>query len=137
VINENIMDTIERIQPSSLFTIPGIKAAARVGNLLFVSGQVPLGPTGELVGIGDFRMQAEQVFSNLGAALKAGDSGFDRIIKLTSFFTDIGRDLPAFREVRDRHIASEHATASSAIQVAQLFHPAAWLEVEAVALCGN
>jgi 2-iminobutanoate/2-iminopropanoate deaminase len=53
------MDKIERIQPSTLFAIPGIKAAARVGNLLFVSGQVPLGLTGELVGVGDFRMQAE------------------------------------------------------------------------------
>ena len=131
------MDRIERLQPSALFAIPSIKAAARVGNLLFVSGQVPLGPTGELIGTGDFRMQAELVFSNLGAVLKTGDSGFDRIIKLTSFFTDIGRDLPVFREVRDRHIAKEHATASSAVQVSQLFHPAAWLEVEAIALCGN
>jgi 2-iminobutanoate/2-iminopropanoate deaminase len=131
------MDKIERIQPSSTYAIPGIKAAARVGNLLFVSGQVPLGPTGTMVGIGDFRMQAEQVFSNLGAALEAGGSGFDRVINLTSFFTDIARDLPVYREVRDRHIASEHATASSAIQVAQLFHPAAWLEVEAIALCGS
>jgi 2-iminobutanoate/2-iminopropanoate deaminase len=137
VIIEKIMDRIERIQPSTVYAIPGIKAAARVGNLLFVSGQVPLAPTGELVGIGDFRMQAEQVFSNLGATLEAGDSGFDRIIKLTAFFTDIARDLPVYREVRERHIPSEHATASSAIQVAQLFHPAAWLEVEAVALCGD
>jgi 2-iminobutanoate/2-iminopropanoate deaminase len=131
------MDKIERIQPSSTFAIPGIKAATRVGNLLFVSGQVPLGPTGTMVGIGDFRLQAEQVFSNLGAALEAGGSGFDRIVKLTSFFTDIARDLPVYREVRDRHIAGEHAAASSAIQVAQLFHPAAWLEVEAIALCGS
>jgi 2-iminobutanoate/2-iminopropanoate deaminase len=77
------------------------------------------------------------VFTNLGAALKAGDSGFDRIIKLTSFFTDISRDLPVYREVRDRHIAKEYATASSAIQVSQLFNPAAWLEVEAIALCGD
>ncbi|WP_147293373.1 RidA family protein [Dyella monticola] len=129
------METIQRIQPSTTFAIPGIKAATRVGDLLFVSGQVPLGPTGELVGVGNFRAQAEQVFANLAAVLEEGGSGFDRIVKVTVFFTDITRDLPAFREVRDRYIAAEHATASSAVQVAKLFHPSVLLEVEAVAVC--
>ena len=129
------MSMIKRLQPSTVFPIAGIKAAAQVGNLLFVSGQVPLSLTGELVGQDDFRAQAEQVFANLGAVLEASQSGFDRIVKLTSFFTDISRDLAAYREVRDRYIAADHATASSAIQVSKLFHPAVWLEVEAVALC--
>lgn len=131
------MDTIQRIQPETIFAISGIYAATRVGNLLFVSGQVPLGPTGEIVGVGDFRAQAEQVFENLGAALEAGGSGFDRLVKITAFFVDITRDLAAYRQVRDQYIAAEHASASSAVQVAKLFHPAAWLEVEAIALCGD
>jgi 2-iminobutanoate/2-iminopropanoate deaminase len=131
------MDMIKRLQPDGTFPIPGIKAAVRVGDLLFVSGQVPLSPAGELVGADDFRAQAEQVFANLGAVLEGSGSGFDRIAKLTVFFTDIARDLPAFREVRDRYIAAEHATASSAIQVSKLFHPAVWLELEAVAYCGT
>jgi 2-iminobutanoate/2-iminopropanoate deaminase len=129
------MERIERLQPATVFPIPGINAATKVGNLLFVSGQVPFNNAGELVGTGDFGAQAQQVFANLGAILQASGSGFDRIIKLTSFFTDISRDLPTFREVRNRHIAAEHAPSSSAIQVAQLFLPAVWLEVEAVALC--
>jgi 2-iminobutanoate/2-iminopropanoate deaminase len=131
------MDTIKRLQPDTVFPIPGIKAAVRAGDLLFVSGQVPFGPRGEMVGIGDFRAQAEQVFANLGAVLEGSGSGFDRIAKLTVFFTDIARDLPVFREVRDRHIAAEHATASSAIEVSNLFRPDIWLEVEAVAYCGT
>lgn len=127
------MTTIERLQPEAVFPIPGITAGAKVGNLLFTSGQVPLGTTGELVGIGDFQTQAEQVFVNLGAVLEEAGSGFDRVIKLTAFFTDISRDLPFYREVRDRFIPAAHA--SSAVQVSKLFHPSAWLEVEAVALC--
>ncbi|HKT30279.1 MAG TPA: RidA family protein [Dyella sp.] len=126
-----------RIQPDDLFAFPGLHAAARVGNLLFVSGQVPLGPAGELVGAGDFRTQAEQVFANLGSVLAAGGSGFDQLVKLTAFFVDISRDLPVYREVRDQYITAEHAPASSAVQVAKLFHPAVWLEVEAVAVCGE
>jgi len=129
------MDTIQRIQPETVSLIPGIRAAVRSGHLLFVSGQVPLGPTGELVGVGDFRAQAEQVFINLGEVLAAGGSGFDRVVKLTAFFVDIARDLPAYREVRDEFVDAEHACASSAVQVARLFHPSMWLEVEAVAVC--
>jgi reactive intermediate/imine deaminase len=131
------MDTIQRIQPETVFAIPGICAATRVGNLLLVSGQVPLGPTGEIVGVGDFLAQAEQVFENLGAVLEAGGSGFDRVVKLTVFFVDITRDLAAYREIRNQYIDAEHACASSAVQVAKLFHPAVWLEVEAAALCGE
>lgn len=129
------MDAIQRIQPKTVFAIAGICAATRVGNLLFVSGQVSLGPSGEIVGVGDFPAQAEQVFENLGAVLEAGGSGFDRLVKLTAFFVDITRDLTAYREVRDQYIAAEHACASTAVQVAKLFHPAAWLEVEAMAVC--
>jgi 2-iminobutanoate/2-iminopropanoate deaminase len=131
------MDTIVRIQPDDLFAFPGLHAGVRVGHLLFVSGQVPLGPAGELVGTGDFRMQAEQVFANLGSVLAAGGSGFDRLVKLTAFFVDISRDLPVYREVRDQYIVADHAPASSVVQVAKLFHPAVWLEVEAVAVCGS
>jgi len=131
------MDTIQRIQPENVFALPGIHAGVRVGQFLFVSGQVPLGSTGELVGVGDFRMQAEQVFINLGEVLAAGGSGFDRVVKLTAFFVDIARDLPAYREVRNQFIGAEHACASSAVQVSKLFHPSVWLEVEAVAVVGN
>lgn len=129
------MDEILRIQPDDLFAFPGLHAGARVGNLLFVSGQVPLGPAGEVVGVGDFRAQAEQVFANLGTVLAAGGSGFDRLVKLTAFLVDISRDLPVYRAVRDQYITAEHAPASSAVQVAKLFHPAVWIEVEAVAVC--
>jgi 2-iminobutanoate/2-iminopropanoate deaminase len=129
------MDTIKRLQPDRVFPFPGIKAAVRVGDLLFVSGQVPLSPKGELVGADDFRAQAAQVFANLGAALEAGGSGFDRIAKVTVFFTDIARDLAAYREVRDRYIPAEHATASSAVQV-KLLRPDFLIEVDAVAYCG-
>jgi 2-iminobutanoate/2-iminopropanoate deaminase len=126
---------IQRLQPDNVAPIPGIKAAVQAGELLYVSGQVGMNAAGELVGAEDFRAQAEQVFANLGAVLKGCGSGLDRIVKLTVFFTDIAKDLPVYREVRDRHIAAENATASSAVQVSKLFHPAARLEVEAVALC--
>ncbi|GLQ89484.1 RidA family protein [Dyella flagellata] len=114
------MNAIQRIQPEEVFALPGLHAGVRVG---------------ELVGVGDFRAQAEQVFENLGAVLAERGSGFDRIMKLSAFFVDISRDLQVYREVRDQYIAAEHAPASTAVQVAKLFHPSVWIEVEAVAAC--
>ncbi|MBW2018115.1 MAG: RidA family protein, partial [Deltaproteobacteria bacterium] len=59
--------------------------AVRAGNLLFVSGQIPLDPeTGEMVD-GDIREQTRQALENLRAVLDAGGSGLDRVIKSTVF----------------------------------------------------
>jgi enamine deaminase RidA (YjgF/YER057c/UK114 family) len=44
----------------------------RVGELLFISGQAAINGTGELVGVGNFDIQAEQVFANLERVLQAG-----------------------------------------------------------------
>ena len=45
--------------------------AVRMGDLIFVAGQVAIDPQGNLVGQGDIREQAEQVFRNLAAVLQA------------------------------------------------------------------
>jgi 2-iminobutanoate/2-iminopropanoate deaminase len=57
---------------------------AGAGRLLFCSGQIPLDPrTGEMVGAGDVRVQAERVLQNLGAVLAAGGASFSSVVKTT------------------------------------------------------
>jgi 2-iminobutanoate/2-iminopropanoate deaminase len=61
----------------------------RVGNLLFVSGQVALDPaTGALV-VGGVEDQTRRVMNNLAAILEAGGSGLDRVVKATVYLTDL------------------------------------------------
>ena len=57
----------------------------RVGELLFISGQAAIDGTGQLVGIGNFDAQAEQVFANLDRVLRAGGSSLANVIKVTIF----------------------------------------------------
>jgi 2-iminobutanoate/2-iminopropanoate deaminase len=59
------------------------------GELVFVSGQTPLEPSGTLVG-GSITDQTHQVFRNLQAILEAAGSGLDRIVKTSVFLTDLG-----------------------------------------------
>jgi 2-iminobutanoate/2-iminopropanoate deaminase len=62
----------------------------RVGNLLFVSGQIPLDPaTGTLVS-GGIEIQTRRVMDNLAAILEAGGSGLERVVKATVYLTDLG-----------------------------------------------
>ena len=102
------------------------------GKLVFVAGQVAFDAAGEVVGRGDYRAQAEQVFRNLDLALQSAGATFRDGVKLTYFVLDI-RHLPEVRAVRDRFLDAEHPPASTAVEVPHLFHPELLLEVEAVA----
>jgi len=64
--------------------------AIQSGNLVFLSGQIPLVPaTMEVVG-GDFEARARQVFENLQAVAEAAGGSLNDIVKLTIFLTDLG-----------------------------------------------
>ncbi|HET9522337.1 MAG TPA: RidA family protein [Candidatus Limnocylindrales bacterium] len=107
-------------------------AVAFSGQLVVVSGQVPLDAEGRLVGADDPGAQIRQVFENLRAALAIAGSRMDQIVKLTVFLTDLA-DLDVFRRVRNEYISAEAPPASSLVQVAGLVNPAFRVEVEALA----
>ena len=63
--------------------------AVQTGNLVFLSGQIPLDPeTMEFVS-GDFEARARQVFDNLRAVATAAGSDLNGVVKLTIFLTDL------------------------------------------------
>ncbi|MGE7387373.1 RidA family protein [Streptomyces sp. NPDC004126] len=103
------------------------------GRFVAVSGQCAFDEKGEVVGEGDPAAQARQVFENLRRCLAAAGAGFEDVVKLTYFVTDVA-DLPAVRAARDEVIAPDRLPASSAVQVAALFRPELLLEVEAFAV---
>ena len=63
--------------------------AIRAGNLLFVSGQIPIEPkTGTLL-TGDITEQTEQVMRNITALLKAAGADFNNVVRTTVFLADM------------------------------------------------
>lgn len=108
-------------------------AVAATGRVVAISGQVALDADGNVVGAGDPRAQAEQVFENLRLALAAAGATLADVIKLNFYATDLSM-LPAVREVRDRHVDTSNPPASTAVQVVALFRPELLLEVEAWAV---
>jgi len=107
--------------------------AVRAGNLLFVSGAIAVDGDGKLVD-GGVVAQARQVFANLGAVLAAAGVGFESVVKVTVFLTDID-DRPAVNEVR-KEVFGAARPASTLVEVSRLV-AGALIEVEAVALVGS
>ena len=106
--------------------------AVRAGDLLFVSGCVPVDGDGRLVGGDDVVAQARQVFANVGSILEAGGATFADVVKVTVYVTDIA-DRTRINPVR-QEVFGEARPASTLVEVSALAIPGAKLEVEAVAL---
>jgi 2-iminobutanoate/2-iminopropanoate deaminase len=107
--------------------------AVVVEGMVYTAGQIPLDPqTGGIVGKTTAE-QAEQVFRNLAAVLKAAGSGLDRIVKTTVYLVDMA-DFPALNEVYAKHFPS-HKPARSTIQAAAL-PKAVRVEIDAIARVG-
>jgi len=104
--------------------------AIRLGDLVFVAGQLGVSlETGELVGPG-IEEQTDQALRNLGAILEAAGSSLDKLLKTTIFLVDLA-DFPKMNEVYARHVG-DRPPARSTIGTAQL--PAgARVEIEAIA----
>ena len=106
---------------------PAIKA----GNLLFVSGQIPIDPaSGELV-TGDIAAQTEQAMRNVGALLRAAGGGFEHVVRTTVFLADMD-EFAAMNEVYSRHVAAP-PPARATVQVARLPRGVK-IEVDAIAV---
>jgi reactive intermediate/imine deaminase len=106
--------------------------AVRAGDLLFVSGFVPVDGEGRLVGGDDVVAQARQVLANLGAVLAAAGATFADVVKVTIYLTDIA-DRARINPVR-QEVFGEARPASTLVEVSALAVPGAKLEIEAVAL---
>jgi 2-iminobutanoate/2-iminopropanoate deaminase len=108
--------------------------AVRMGDLIFVSGQVGRDRNGELLGKGDARVQTEQAFANLKLILEAAGSGLHKVGKVTVFTTSL-EYRPIIHEVRSRIFQEVgHLPASTLAVVSSLAFPDWLVEIEAIAM---
>ncbi len=107
--------------------------AIKAGNLIFVSGQIPIIPeTGE-TSQGDAAVQTRQVLNNLRNILEAAGTSLDRVVKTTIFMKDLN-DYAAVNDVYKEFFQNE-PPARAAVQVSRLPKDVA-IEIEAIATAG-
>ena len=105
--------------------------AVKAGNLLFISGQVPLDPaTGEVVE-GDITVQTRRVLDNVKAILTQAGADFSNVVKTTVFLKDMNDFVPMNRVYAEYY--PENCPARSAVQVARLPKDVS-VEIETIAV---
>jgi 2-iminobutanoate/2-iminopropanoate deaminase len=104
--------------PSAPAAIGPYSQAIRAGNLLFLSGQIPLDPeTGTMVE-GDIAAQTHRVFRNLSAILEAAGASLAHVVRTTVYLADMN-DFAVVNEVYGTYFTSP-APARATIQAARL-----------------
>ena len=99
---------------------PYNQAISASGQMLFVSGQIPLNPsTGELVGDGDITEQTKQVLTNLKAILTAAGVSCENVVKTTVFLADMN-DFAPMNAVYSQYFDEATAPARACVQVSRL-----------------
>jgi 2-iminobutanoate/2-iminopropanoate deaminase len=105
--------------------------AIEAGDLLFLSGQIPIDPkTGELI-MGDIRKQTQQVLENIKGILESQGRGMEDVVKVTIFLKDMG-NFSQVNEVYATYFPSS-PPARSTVEVAKLPRDVD-IEIEATAL---
>jgi enamine deaminase RidA (YjgF/YER057c/UK114 family) len=103
----------------------------RVGQTIYVAGQLPYDGQGNLVGLGDIKAQAQQALDNVRKVVEAGGGTMDDVVKLNVYVTDV-RFREAYGEVRSKFFGP-NPPASTLVQISNLALPGALIEIEAVA----
>ena len=117
--------------PTSAPAIGPYSPAVRAGNLLFLSGQIPLDPaTGQVVE-GDIRAQTTRVLQNLGELLTVGGADFSHVVRTTIFLADLS-DFAAVNEIYATYFSAPYP-ARATVQVARLPRDVK-VEIDAIAV---
>jgi len=92
--------------------------ALKAGNLLFLSGSIPLDPASGQIVPGDITAQTRRVMENIKALLDAGGAGFSNVVRTTVFMVDLG-EFAAMNEIYASYFSAPYP-ARSTVQVVKL-----------------
>jgi enamine deaminase RidA (YjgF/YER057c/UK114 family) len=131
--------TLERVNPPALARPSGFSHAvvADGGRVVFLAGQVALGPDGTIVG-GTVTEQFERALANLLEALRAAGGGPEHLASLTVYAVDLGDYRAHGQQIGAvwRRLAGQRYPAMAAIGVSRLWEPAALVEIQGHAVIG-
>ena len=112
---------------------------ARVKNTtetIYIAGMLAADLGGKIVGEGNFDAQTDQVFANIGAALKSATMGWSNVVQFTTYLVDAA-DIAKFMEWRKRHFPTLFPTGkyppNTLLIVSRLVNPAFRIEVQTIA----
>ena len=122
----------EILKIKSVHPTMGYSHAAKAGKTLYLAGQVAKDKSGAIVGRGNLRAQARQIYENLQAILEEAGGGMKNIVKMTTYLTHPAYVEP-YREMRNSFF-TDPMPPNTLVVVNSLADPEFLMEVEAIAV---
>jgi len=124
------------MNPPGMSNPPGYSHVVEVTGphrVVYFAGQTGADANGKVSP--DFRAQAVQVFENIKTALKSVGAGFEHVVKVTAYHTNLDANAAIYREVRASYFTNKAALPGhTLLQISRLANPAYQLEVEVIAV---
>ena len=125
---------MQQVNPSNMATPGGHYSHASIANgLVFVSGQLPISPSGELLNQLSFEEQVKQTLSNVKTVLEAAGSSVAQLVQVRVYITSIS-NWPSFNQIY-KEWAGQSLPARAVVPVPEL-HYGFLIEIEAVGIVG-
>ena len=126
----------EVINPKDVHWPLGYSHVVRVGDTVWVSGQLPLDQDGNIVGEGDIAAQTDKTYENLQKCLESVGATLRDIVMLGIYVTDVEEYNNKTRDIRKKYFG-KYRPATTGIEISRLYFPEAMIEVEATAVIGS
>jgi reactive intermediate/imine deaminase len=107
----------------------------KIGNTLFIAGQVALDEQLRIVGPGDAEAQARQTWKNIQTVVEAAGGKITDVVRVTTYVADLA-DIEAIHKVRLEFFPDGDYPVATVVQAAKLGLPGLLLETEAFAVIG-
>jgi enamine deaminase RidA (YjgF/YER057c/UK114 family) len=136
--DNTLVDKKEIIMPDELHHLERwpYSHGVKVGDMLFIAGQVALDEDLQLVGENDAEAQSRQIWQNIQAVVEAAGGKVTDVVRVTLFVLDF-KHMPAFHKVRKEIFPNGGYPAATGVQIVKLGLPGLLLEIEATAVIGS
>jgi reactive intermediate/imine deaminase len=133
-LNSKIPEEMQQVNPSNMATPGGHYSHASIASgLVFISGQLPITPSGELLNQVSFEEQVKQTLSNVKTVLEATGSSVAQLVQVRVYITSIS-NWPSFNQIY-KEWAGQSLPARAVVPVPEL-HYGFSIEIEAVGVVG-
>lgn len=111
----------------------GYSQAVKVGDTIYISGQVSHDDEGKIVGRGDMEAQMRQAYANIQEMLEKYGATMDNVIDEVLFVTDMNTAFAAAVKCRQEVFSGQPVVASTIVQIQRLAFPDLMIEIKCVA----
>ena len=125
----------EVINPKNVHWPFGFSHIVKLGDTVYISGQLPQDQDGNIVGKGDMVVQTEKTYENLKKCLETVGATMHDIVMLRIFVTNI-EEFQKTGDIRKKYFG-KYRPATTGLEISQLYFPDAMIEVEATAVIGS